>query len=112
MNTFILLAAFALLLIDWRQTLTIFRRGRRELNPVIRWAYARWGRRGVDGYFAAWVAVTVLLAMALRETAALLSWTFGGIPLVWEALLNAAIAAIAVIELIVVVRNHRRGIRA
>jgi ABC-type phosphate transport system auxiliary subunit len=50
--------------------------------------------------------------MALRETAALLSWTFGGIPLVWEALLIAAIAAIAVIELIVVVRNHRRGIRA
>ena len=53
-----LIAAVALLAIDWRQTLTIFRRGRREKNRVIRWAHARWGLHGIDGYFLVCVAGT------------------------------------------------------
>lgn len=92
MNTFILLAAVLLLLVDWRQTLTIFRRGRRELNPVIRRMHARCGRRGIDGYFAAWVAVV----LAFHTT---VPYGFVGSALV------------ALVQLIVVVRNHRRGIR-
>ena len=87
-----LLAAVALLLIDWRQTLTIFHRGRRELNPVIRWAYARWGRRGVDGYFAVWIAGVALFHSSVP-------YGFVGSALV------------ALVQAVVVVRNHRRGIR-
>jgi hypothetical protein len=87
-----LLAAVALLLIDWRQTLTIFRRGRREKNRAIRWAYARWGRRGIDGYFACWVAGVALFH-------SLVPYGFVGSALV------------ALVQTVVVVRNHRHGIR-
>jgi hypothetical protein len=88
----ILLAAVLLLAIDWRQTLTIFRRGRREKNRVIRWAYARWGRHGIDGYFACWVAGVALFH-------SLVPYGFVGSALV------------ALVQTVVVVRNHRHGIR-
>jgi hypothetical protein len=92
MTLVLLLSAIALLLVDWRQTLTIFRRGRREKNRAIRWAYARWGRRGVDGYFAAWVAGVALFHVCVP-------YGFAGS------------AVIALIEAVAAVRNHRHGIR-
>lgn len=92
MTTFLVILLLMLLIVDWRQTLTIFRSGRRELNPVIRWAYARWGRRGIDGYFAAWIAGVALFHSSVP-------YGFVGSALV------------ALVQAVVVVRNHRRGIR-
>lgn len=81
-----------LLVLDWRQTLWIFAHGRGELNPVIRWAHARWGTDGIGGYFAACIAA-VLLAQAM-------------VPWAWMVL-----APIALIQAAVVIRNWRRGVR-
>lgn len=92
MTLALLLAAIALLLVDWRQTLAIFAARRWETNRVIRWAFARWGRRGVDGYFAVWVAGVVLFH-------SFVPYGFVGSALV------------ALVQAVVVVRNHRRGIR-
>lgn len=91
----LLLAAITLLLIDWRQTLHIFERGRWEKNRVIRWAHARWGRRGVDGYFACWIA-GVLLADAF-------------VPWDWARI--AIVSLVVLVQAVVVIRNHRRGIK-
>ena len=95
MTLVLLLSAIALLLVDWRQTLTIFRRGRREKNRVIRWAYARCGRRGIDGYFACWIAAVLLFS-------AFVPWPLVG---------AGGAGIVALIEAAVVVRNYRRGVR-
>jgi hypothetical protein len=88
----LIIAAIVLLVIDCLQTRYIFAHGRGEKNRVIRWAYARWGRRGIDGYFAAWVAGVALFH-------AFVPYGFIGSALV------------ALVQAVVVVRNHRRGIR-
>lgn len=83
--------AILLLALDWRQTLRIFAAGRRELNPVIRWAHARFGAAGIHGYFAAWIAAAV----------AVTAWEHGAI----------ALGAAAAVQALVVARNWRLGIR-
>lgn len=91
----LLVILLALLLVDWRQTLAIFAVGRWETNRVIRWAHARWGRRGIDGYFACWVAAVLLFD-------AFVPWGWARI---------AGVALVVLVQAVVVVRNHRRGIR-
>lgn len=92
MTLALLFILMVLLVLDWRQTLRIFELRRRELNPVIRWAFARWGRRGVDGYFAACIALVLLLDAF-----------YAG------AFIVLAIAA--AVQAFVVIRNYRLGIR-
>lgn len=87
------LLAAALLALDCAQTLVIFRTGRRELNPVIRWAHARFGEPGIYAYFAAWIAACAGIAADGYE------WV------------PYALAALIVLQAVVVTRNHRRGIR-
>lgn len=88
----LLLIAIALLVLDWRQTLRIFREGWSELNPVIRLAHSRFGRQGVDGYFACCIA-SLLLVDAFYEHAVYV------------------IAGIAVVQAVVVIRNLALGIK-
>jgi hypothetical protein len=91
----LLVVLIALLIIDCLQTRYIFAHGRGELNPVIRWAYARWGRRGIDGYFACWIAAVLLFS-------AFVPWPLVG---------AGGAGIVALIEAAVVVRNYRRGVR-
>ena len=92
MTLALLFAAIVLLALDWRQTLRIFEQRRRELNPIIRWAYARCGTRGIDGYFAAWIAVVLTFH-------AFVPYGFVGS------------ALLALVQAFVVTRNYRRGIK-
>lgn len=87
----VLLIAVLLLVLDWRQTLRIFRDGRRELNPAIRWLHGRCGKAGIHGYFAAWIAVAF----------ALTGWEHGAL----------ALGVLAAAQAVVVARNWRLGIR-
>lgn len=93
MTLALVLFLIVLLVLDWRQTLRIFEQRRRELNPVIRWVHARWGRRGVDGYFAACIALVLLLDAFYANAFIVL-------------------AIVAAVQAFVVIRNYRLGIRA
>jgi hypothetical protein len=91
MTLILTILAALLLVIDWRQTLWIFANRWRELNPVIRWLHARFGRAGIHAYFAAWVAAVI--ASSLHP---------------WGVCFAGAVAAV---QAVVIVRNHMRGIR-
>jgi len=63
-----LVALLALMVIDYRQTIQIFRRGFRELNPVIRWAHRSCGERGILVYYLVCAAMAVgLWSLPLSE---------------------------------------------
>lgn len=87
MTLALLIVLIVLPVLDWRQTLRIFATGRRELNPVIRWAHARFGTAGVHGYFATWIALA----------SALTAWERGAI----------ALGVLAAVQAVAVARNWR-----